>query len=140
MLNTLIRIIVGVFGIAMLLETFLPQSRETTTVDRHTITTRTDRSNQWRNTSETDYIIHFHGSKIESCDLGFSAYNAIQDGDTVWVRYSKLFKRCTGITKSGVTVYDYRGWRWMYASAGLFMLLGALGVFPSFNVMGREVT
>jgi hypothetical protein len=138
MLNTLIRLGMGLIGLAMLLEVFLPQVYESATVDQHTISTRRDHSNS-TGATETDYKLHFFGSKIESCDVGLNAYNVLRDGDAVTVRYSKIFRHCTSIDKDGSNIYASRGWRLFYIIGGAFSLLAAFGAFPSFEFQGRQI-
>ncbi|MEY4766803.1 MAG: hypothetical protein RI907_3476 [Pseudomonadota bacterium] len=138
MLNALIRFGMGLIGLAMLLEVFLPQVHETATVDQHTISTRRDHHRD-PSTTETSYKLRFLGSKIESCDVGWRAYNDTQDGDVIDVRYTKLFKHCTAIDKNGAQLYDNQGWRLFSAFTGVIALLAAFGAFPSFNFEGRQV-
>lgn len=138
MLNTLIRLGMGLAGLAMLLEIFLPQVYESATVDQHTISTHRDHSNS-AGATETDYKLHFFGSKIESCDVGLHAYNTVHDGDVITVRYSKLFRHCTSIDKDGSNIYASRGWRLFYIIAATFSLLAAFGAFPSFEFQGRQI-
>ena len=138
MLNTLIRMGMGLIGLAMLLEVFLPQVHESATVDQHTISTRHDNTNS-PGATETNYKLHFFGSKIESCDVGLNAFNATHDGDAITVRYSKIFKHCTSIEKDGSNIYASNGWRLFYIIFGALSLLAAFGAFPSFEFEGRRV-
>ncbi len=137
-INALIRLGVGLFGLAMLLEVFLPTVRENATVDRHSMATRPDHTgDRW--STETSYTLHFFGSKLGSCDVGLNAYNATQDGDAVAVRHTRILRHCTSIDRAGARLYTSHGWRWLYALCGTGALLAALGVFHRFTFEGREV-
>lgn len=138
MINALIRLGVGIFGLVLLLEVFLPTVRENATVDRHSITTRRDHTaDRWA--TETSYTLHFFGSTLGSCDVGLNAYNAMQDGDAVAVRHTRILRHCTSIDRAGSRMYTSQGWRWLYALCGTAALMAALGVFGRFTFEGREV-
>lgn len=138
MLNTLIRFGMGLIGFAMLLDVFLPQIHESATIDKHTISTRHDNTHS-SGATQTDYTLHFFGSKIKSCGVGLNAFNATRDGDAIIVRHSKIFRHCTSIEKDGVNVYTYQGWRLFYAICGALSLLAAFGAFPAFEFEGRRI-
>jgi hypothetical protein len=46
-----------------------------------------------------DYHLHFVGGRVDSCDVGWSAWNTLQDGDEVSVDTSRVFKSCDGIRR-----------------------------------------
>ena len=140
LLNTLIRIALGLAGIAMLLDALLPISIAQATIDRHSSALKRDTNQSWNTRSHETYKLHFFGSKIETCTVGLNAYSNTEDGDVVTVRFSKIFKNCSSVEKNGSLIYEHHGWRWFYTLCGTVLLLGALGAFPSFQLFGRELT
>src|SRR5471032_2590773 len=83
----------AMFAGAMLItaDTFVRPSTEVESVDRHVFVSH------WRHSD--DYDMHFVGGKVRSCDVGYSAFNALKDGDEVTLTTSGVFKRCIGIAR-----------------------------------------
>ncbi len=91
------------FIIAVLLavDAFGAERNESLRIDRHSRA-----GSNWRHTD--DYRLHFVGGLIDSCDVGWSAWNALQDGDEVSVDTSRVFKSCDGIRRGDEVIAQPR--------------------------------
>lgn len=109
------------FLIALLLaiDAFSGQRTEALRVDRHT------QAAHWRKGDE--YRVHFVGGRVESCDVGWSAYNALADGDAVSVDTSRVFKSCNAIRRGGDVVSPANPHRWIVLLPIALLLAAAFG-------------
>jgi len=78
-------------AVLLAIDGFSGERTETLHVDRHT------RSTGWRH--DDSYRLQFVGGRVDSCEVGWSAFNALGDGDEVTVATSRVFKSCDGIRR-----------------------------------------
>jgi hypothetical protein len=106
------------FIIALLLaiDAFCAVRTETLRVDGHS------RVSRWRR--DDDYRLHFVGGRVDSCDVGSSAFNALRDGDEVVVDTSRVFKSCDRIRR-GDEVLAHANLRRWFALIPIAVLLAA---------------
>ena len=123
MLKFLARIVMLLIGIALGADALLPLREETLSVDQHrsSVTHQTTRDG-FNRLADTSYTLHFIGGVPESCDVGYAAYNATQDGDVVSVRSTKIFRSCVHISKGDDSVLNDRYWKlWKLLGGGLLI-------------------
>ena len=89
------------------------------TVDGHTTTTH------WRH--QTDYDLRFTGGDVRRCNVGWTAYDALKDGDEVTLTASRVFKSCRGIARGDEIVTRPGAGKWMELVFAAFLLAGAFG-------------
>ena len=107
--------------IALLLaiDAFSGERTERLRVDRHT------RTPGWRH--DDTYSLHFVGGRVESCDVGWSAFNALDDGDQVSVDTSRVFKACDGIRHGDEVIVRAGLRRWFLVLPMAVLLAAAFG-------------
>ena len=114
-------------GILLILDAFLPKTIEHVAIDRHHIYTSRDSSNSKFETK--NYTLEFNRGSIGSCNVGYSVYSRLNDGDEVEVSATKFTKRCARITHAGQTLQS-DGWVWTLSPlVGLAIILSSLGIF-----------
>ncbi len=108
------RFFAGVLSLLFFADAILPAMEFTYKIDRHRITGRDFLSK--------DYQLMLINGPVESCSVGYSAYTAVKDGDSVIVKSSRIFRACWMINFNGQVIY-----RESYGRL-LFFILG-LGAF-----------
>ncbi|MDP5239362.1 hypothetical protein Q9Q94_07460 [Uliginosibacterium sp. 31-16] len=138
MLNTLIRAAAFIAAVVLLLDILLPARVESAQVDRHSSFTQRDinpENGRRLPSSHTDYKLHLTGSQISSCKVGHSVYTRLQDGDTIEVQSSRLFKTCIRVTQGHEILPINKHWRLLEIGGGVLALLVAFGL-ASLNRFG----
>lgn len=109
------------FIIALLLaiDAFAAARTETLRVDGHS------RVSRWRR--DDDYRLHFAGGRVDSCDVGWSAFNALRDGDEVAVDTSRVFKSCAGIRRGDEVIVRASLHKWFLLIPIAALLAAAFG-------------
>lgn len=122
MLTMLVRLLAFMAAIVLTADALLPTRSESVRVEHHE--RREHRSiHHFRTRTRTNYIVHFSGGSVGSCDVGLSAYDTLHDGDDVTVGVTRVLKSCDRVTRDGsVVVHNID--RWM----SLFLAALALGV------------
>jgi hypothetical protein len=125
MIQFLLRCVFFLLGLATLIDSVLPIKEELLTVEQHRTFDEGGRN------PSTSYTLRMSGGRVDSCDVGYTAYNSLKDGDKVGVRATKIFRHCVQITHEGKNIDYWRFWRLMGVVAGLVSMLIAVGWLPS---------
>jgi hypothetical protein len=114
------RLLTFLGAILLTADALLPARSELVHVDgHHTTENRTSTSHHGVHRT-TDYILSFGGGRVSSCAVGYTAYNALHDGDEVVVATSRVFKGCDRIVHEGEVITTGRHWGALLVAAGLF--------------------
>ncbi len=132
MLKLLLRCAMFLLGLTCLVEASLPTRAETLRVDRHTShqersTTGNPGSRHW----DTKYELHLLGGVVSSCSVGLSAYKRVNDGDTIDVRATRVFRHCVHLTHNGDVLQDSKYWRVFGFVFGLLAIGAGIGWLKS---------
>ena len=119
MLTLIGRMLMFAFAVLLTCDALLPTHTAVERVDRHVTSTR------WRR--QTDYDLRFDGGDVRSCNVGWSAYDALKDGDEVMLTASRVFKSCRGIARGDEIVTRPGAGKWMELVFAAFLLAGAFG-------------
>lgn len=95
-------------------------------VDGHSshVSARTNNNGVSRDTS---YNLKLVDGRVDSCTVGYSAYNKLNDGDAVTVKFSRLLKRCISIDRAGEVVYAEQYWKVFSVIIGAVLIVLAFG-------------
>ena len=107
-MDVITRLAALLVAILLALDAFSGERTQTLRVDRHTHAT------SWRH--DDSYRLHFVGGRVESCEVGWSAFNALADGDEVSIDSSRVFKSCDVIRRGADVLSESHMRKW-------FMLL-----------------
>ena len=118
-MDVITRLAALLIAILLAIDAFSGERTETLRVDRH------ERTTSWRH--DDSYRLHFVGGRVESCEVGWSAFNALNDGDEVVVDTSRVFKSCDGIRRGDEVIAQSRWRRWFLLAPMLILLAAALG-------------
>ena len=118
-MDVLTRLAALIIAILLAIDGFSGDRTETLRVDGHTRVAR------WR--QGDDYRLQFAGGRVQSCAVGWSAFNALNDGDEVVVDTSRVFKSCDGIRRGDEVIAQSRWRRWFLLAPMLILLAAALG-------------
>jgi hypothetical protein len=128
MFKLLIRVACFFAGVLFLLDAGLPTTTQEMHVDGHTSHIDTKR---WNTSHDTSYSVKFVGGRLNSCSVGYSAYNQLNDGDTVTIKSSKILGECIRIERADQEVYQDRFWKIFRFVGGLLLLAVAFGWIES---------
>ena len=120
----LMRVAFFIGGLTCLLDAGLPVVTETMHVDGHANAHQFVRNNA---TTSSEYTLQLIGGRVASVSVGYQAYNSVNDGDTVTVKTSKIFRRCLKIEKDGEEIYSYFHWKIFSVILGVVLIAAALG-------------
>jgi hypothetical protein len=123
----LARIFLIAFGVVLILDAFLPGKTEHVAVDRHSTSVTHDTTRP--NSKETHYRLAFNAGTIGSCEVGYSLYSRMNDGDEIDVSASKLLNRCTNIRQGAQSLYSPGLPKFVVALGGILLILMAFGIF-----------
>ena len=101
------------------IDAFAAQRNETLRVDRHV------RLSHWHHGD--DYRLEFVGGRVDSCTVGWSAFNALNDGDLVSVNTSRVFKSCEGIRRGEEVISQAHLRKWLLLIPMAILLAAAFG-------------
>ncbi len=119
-MDVITRLAAFLIAILLAIDAFSGQRTETLRVDRHSQVAH------WRKGDE--YRLHFAGGRVESCDVGWSAYNALADGDEVSVDTSRVFKSCEGIRRGNDVITPHYAYKWIALLPIALLLAAAFGL------------
>lgn len=122
MLQLLGKAVLLLIGLALISDTGLPIRKETLQVDQHTSSGGARHA-----AADTSYTIHLVGGQVSSCDVGYSAYTRLQDGDSVVVKSTRLFKSCIQIDKDSEVISNDKYWRIIGFVIGCLLIATAFG-------------
>jgi hypothetical protein len=126
MMALVVRIVMFLAAILVTANVLLPNRQERVRVDGHSTSESHERSAHQGDRTSIDYRLRFAGGSIGSCSVGYSAYNALKDGDEVLVSTTRVFKSCTRITRDGEAIIPTGG-RWAGLALAAFLFAGAFG-------------
>ena len=118
-MDVITRLAALLIAILLAIDAFSGERTESLRVDRHT------RSTGWRH--DDDYRLHFVGGRVESCQVGWSAFSALVDGDEVSVDTSRVFKSCDGIRRGDEVIAKATLHRWFLLLPMAVLLAAAFG-------------
>ena len=118
-MDVITRLAAFLVAILLAIDAFSGERTETLHVDRHT------RSTSWRH--DDSYRLHFVGGRVESCEVGWSAFNALNDGDEVSVDTSRVFKSCDGIRRGDEVIARPNAHKWFMLIPIALLLAASFG-------------
>ncbi|MCK9685911.1 hypothetical protein [Scleromatobacter humisilvae] len=121
-MDVITRLAALLVAILLAIDAFSGERTETLRVDRHTLT----HGSSWRH--DDTYRLHFIGGRVESCEVGWSAFNALADGDEVSVDTSRVFKSCDGIRRGDEAVARPNARKWFMLIPIAILLAAAFGL------------
>ncbi len=119
-MDVITRLAALLIAILLAIDAYSSERHETLRVDRHTQVAR------WHTVDE--YRLHFVGGRVESCNVGWSAYNALADGDEVSVDTSRVFKSCAAIRRGADVITPPNPHKWIVLLPIALLLAGAFGL------------
>lgn len=118
-MDVITRLAALLVAILLAIDAFSGERTETLRIDRHT------RATSWRH--DDSYRLHFVGGRVESCEVGWSAFNALDDGDEVSIATSRVFKSCDAIRRGGDVVSESHARKWVMLLPIAILLAAAFG-------------
>ena len=118
-MDVITRLAALLIAILLAIDAFSGERTETLRVDRHTHTT------SWHH--DDSYRLHFVGGRVESCEVGWAAFNALSDGDGVTVATSRVFKSCDLIRRGDETISESHLRKWIVLLPIALLLAAAFG-------------
>jgi hypothetical protein len=118
-MDVLTRFAALLIALLMAIDAFSGDRTETLRVDRH------QRVARWQ--QGDDYRLYFAGGRVESCAVGWTAFNALADGDEVSVDTSRVFKSCDGIRRGDEVVVRTQAHKWFLLIPIAILLAAAFG-------------
>jgi hypothetical protein len=118
-MDVLTRLAALIVAILLAIDGFSGERTETLRVDGHT------RVPRWHQGDE--YRLQFAGGRVQSCEVGWSAFNALSDGDEVTMDTSRVFKSCDGIRRGDEVIARSRFRKWFLLIPMLILLAGVFG-------------
>jgi len=116
MLESIKKLFIFTLSFILIADSFLPANEFHYKIDRHRITDE--------GLFAKNYQLMLINGPVKSCSVGYSAYTAVKDGDSVIVKSSRIFRACWVINFDGQVIY-----RESYGRLLLFILgLGAFAV------------
>ncbi|RZL40098.1 MAG: hypothetical protein EOP35_01775 [Rubrivivax sp.] len=128
MLKFLARCMMFIVGLVLIAETGLPTRAEQLRVDRHSSSFKSD--HRGAGAGDTSYTLHLIDGAVSTCSVGYALYSRLQDGDSVEVRSTRLFKNCIRISQGDEVLEDDRHWKYIALAFGALLIAGALGLLP----------
>ena len=118
-MDVITRLAALLIALLLAIDAFSAGRTETLRVDRHT------RLARWH--QGDDYRVHFVGGRVESCEVGWTVFSALADGDLVSVDTSRVFKSCDGIRRGDEVISGGRAHRWLLLVPMAALLAAAFG-------------
>ncbi|WP_341678257.1 hypothetical protein [Niveibacterium sp. SC-1] len=125
MMGLLLRLGCFCVGILLLADLVVPGRHESAKLVAHRVETewtwsQSGRQGEYRHQDEhRSYWLDMGGEDPRSCEVNFSAYEGLHDGDAVGIKLSPILKRCVSVAKVNGPLYSNRG-------LNLGRLIGAL--------------
>ena len=118
-MDVVTRLAAFLIAILLAIDAFSGERTETLHVDRHSRTTN------WRH--DDTYRLHWVGGRVDSCEVGWSAFNALNDGDEVSVDTSRVFKSCDGIRRGDEVIARANVHKWLMLAPIALLLAASFG-------------
>jgi len=119
-MDVITRLAMFIVAVLLALDAFGSERNENLRVDRHSRS-----HSQWQRAD--DYHLLFVGGRVDSCDVGWSAWNTLQDGDEVSVDTSRVFKSCDGIRRGDQVISQAHLHKWFLLIPIALLLAAAFG-------------
>jgi len=118
-MDVLTRLAAFIIALLLAIDAFSGERTETVRVGGHSHAPRWQR--------DDDYRLHFVGGRVDSCDVGWSAFNALRDGDEVIVDTSRVFKSCASIRRGDEVIVRANLHKWFLLIPIAVLLAAAFG-------------
>jgi len=118
-MDVITRLAMFIVAVLLAVDAFSAERNESLRVDRHVRISRWHRGD--------DYRLDFVGGRVESCTVGWSAFNALNDGDVVSVDTSRVFKSCDGIRRGDEVISRASVHKWFLLIPIAMLLAAAFG-------------
>ena len=118
-MDFLTRLAMFFLAVVLAIDGFGATRDETLRVDGHVRTTHLHYGD--------DYRLRFAGGRADSCEVGWTAFNALADGELVQVQESRVFRSCRRIRRGDETVLGPGPSRWLLMIPVALLLAGAFG-------------
>lgn len=118
-MDVITRLAALLIAVLLAIDAFSGERTETLRVDRH------ERLSRWRHGDE--YRVYFVGGRVPSCEVGWTAFNALADGDEVSVDTSRVFKSCDGIRHGDDVIAKANLRKWFLLLPMTILLAAAFG-------------
>ncbi|MFL6695789.1 MAG: hypothetical protein ACJ8GJ_01400 [Vitreoscilla sp.] len=118
-MDVITRLAALLIAILLAIDAFSGERTETLRVDGHERIARGHRQDAYR--------LHFAGGRAESCAVGWSAFNALADGDEVTLDTSRVFRSCDGIRRGDEVIEQAHLHKWLLLLPMLILLAAAFG-------------
>jgi len=118
-MDVLTRLAALIIAILLAIDAFSGERTESLHVAGHT------RAPRWH--QDDDYRLHFLGGRVESCDFGLAAWNALHDGDAVAVDTSRVFRTCDGVRRGDEVLARQNLHKWLLLLPIALLLAAAFG-------------
>ncbi len=108
----IVRVCVFTFGLVSVIDGGLPSVSEEVRVSGHA--------------SGSDHVVSFDHAETDSCKLSLAGYEALQDGDTVSLRTSRLLHHCVELRREDDVILKSRWWKLGCLLTGIILMLTAV--------------
>jgi hypothetical protein len=118
-MDVITRLAALLIAILLAIDAFSGERTQTLRVDSHVRVARWHR--------EDDYRLQFVGARVDSCAVGWTAFNALADGDEVTLDTSRVFKSCDRIRRGDEVIAEAHLRRWLVLLPIAVLLAAAFG-------------
>ncbi len=118
-MDVLTRLAALIIAVLLAIDAFSAERTETLRVEGHTRVSRWHRAD--------DYRLRFAGGRVDSCEVGLPAFNAVRDGDELAVDTSRVFKSCDAIRRGDEVLARANLHKWFMLIPIAILLAAALG-------------
>jgi hypothetical protein len=118
-MDVITRLAALLIALLLAIDAYSGERTQTLRVDRHV------RVSRWHR--DDDYRLQFVGGRIDSCAVGWAAFNALADGEEVAVDTSRVFKSCDGIRRGGEVIAEAHLRKWFVLLPMAILLAAAFG-------------
>jgi hypothetical protein len=118
-MDVITRLAALLIAILLAIDAFSGERTQTLRVDSHVRVARWHR--------EDDYRLQFVGARVDSCAVGWPAFNALADGDEVTLDTSRVFKSCDRIRRGDEVIAEAHLRRWLVLLPIAVLLAAAFG-------------
>ena len=118
-MDVLTRLAALIIALLLAIDAFSGERTQALRVDRHV------RVPRWHR--DDDYRLQFVGGRVDSCAVGWRAFDALADGDLVDVETSRVFKSCDRIRRGDTVIAEAHLRKWLVLLPMAILLAAALG-------------
>src|ERR1700744_4407040 len=99
-MDVITRLAALLVAILLTIDAYSGERTESLRVDRHTLV----HASRWR--QDDAYRLHFVGGRVESSDVAWTPFNALNDGDNVSLDTTRVFNFCHAIRRGDETISE----------------------------------